>query len=222
MGFFDRFFQSRRRRKEEKQKALEEARLSAFYKLEHMRSVKTGPLNGLQEEQEETTGTLLTDVKIEQVYLWEVEHLSKRFKSEAPPKLVNHMHGTDYNSAPLPENVPTFVRALSGLGAGGATDSEFEDNVQIGTTTSTKTHYNKLIGVNECVLADIVLKPGSPSQSKAFVRAGPRRKLHFNPKTVNAAIVTCGGLCPGLNNVIREITNSLIFMYGVEGKVWVS
>jgi 6-phosphofructokinase 1 len=52
------------------------------------------------------------------------------------------------------------------------------------------------------------------------VRAGPRLDLHFNPKTVNAAIVTCGGLCPGLNNVIREITRSLYFLYGIEGKVY--
>jgi 6-phosphofructokinase 1 len=52
------------------------------------------------------------------------------------------------------------------------------------------------------------------------VRAGPRDELHFNPKKVNAAIVTCGGLCPGLNNVVREITRSLYFMYGIEGKVY--
>lgn len=44
--------------------------------------------------------------------------------------------------------------------------------------------------------------------------------LHFDPKTVNAAIVTCGGLCPGLNNVIREITNPLCQIYGIGGKVY--
>ena len=35
----------------------------------------------------------------------------------------------------------------------------------------------------------------------------------------NAAIVTCGGLCPGLNNVIREVVHTLTYMYGVN-KVW--
>jgi len=52
------------------------------------------------------------------------------------------------------------------------------------------------------------------------MRAGPRKHLHFDPKHVNAAIVTCGGLCPGLNNVIREITKSLHQLYGIEGKVY--
>ncbi|GAB4847231.1 ATP-dependent 6-phosphofructokinase 5, chloroplastic [Ancistrocladus abbreviatus] len=35
-------------------------------------------------------------------------------------------------------------------------------------------------------------------------RAGPREKIYFRPEEVNAAIVTCGGLCPGLNDVIRH------------------
>ncbi|MBT3785268.1 ATP-dependent 6-phosphofructokinase, partial [bacterium] len=49
----------------------------------------------------------------------------------------------------------------------------------------------------------------------AFEFAGPRRKIFFNPKETTAAIVTCGGLCPGLNNVIRAITFTLN-LYGVE------
>eukprot|EP00972_Heterocapsa_arctica_P083789 12347095-Heterocapsa_arctica.AAC.1 len=35
--------------------------------------------------------------------------------------------------------------------------------------------------------------------------AGPRESLHYDPQAVTAAIVTCGGLCPGLNAVIREL-----------------
>jgi len=38
-------------------------------------------------------------------------------------------------------------------------------------------------------------------------RAGPREKIYFDPEEVNAAIVTCGGLCPGLNDVIRQVTD---------------
>lgn len=38
-------------------------------------------------------------------------------------------------------------------------------------------------------------------------RAGPREKIYFKPETVNAAIVTCGGLCPGLNDVIRQVVS---------------
>ncbi|MHB8970181.1 MAG: ATP-dependent 6-phosphofructokinase [Pirellulaceae bacterium] len=50
----------------------------------------------------------------------------------------------------------------------------------------------------------------------AFEKAGPRKKLFFDPPTTTAAIVTCGGLCPGLNNVIRSATLELIFNYGVK------
>ncbi len=188
----------RLRQKKKKQEALEQARLDAFYKLENVRSASTGVIGGKGFNSDKPIGTLLTDVTIDEVYLWEVEHLSKHFKSEAPESLINHIHGTGYNSAPLPENTPTFLRALSSISVQGNNDSDFSDNADVRTS---KTHYNKLIGVNECILADIVRKPGSKSQSKAFIRAGPRRKLHFNPATVNAAIVTCGGLCPGLNNV---------------------
>lgn len=46
-------------------------------------------------------------------------------------------------------------------------------------------------------------------------RAGPRQKIYFDPEEVNAAIVTCGGLCPGLNDVIRQIVLTLD-CYGVE------
>lgn len=48
-----------------------------------------------------------------------------------------------------------------------------------------------------------------------FLKGGPRKHLYFEPKKVVAAIVTCGGLCPGLNAVIREITYTLIVNYGV-------
>jgi 6-phosphofructokinase 1 len=79
--------------------------------------------------------------------------------------------------------------------------------------------YNQLIGENELILVDTVRKPGMQSVSRAFRRAGPRKILHFDPSHVNAAIVTCGGLCPGLNNVIRELVHSLTYLYGAN-KVW--
>jgi 6-phosphofructokinase 1 len=49
----------------------------------------------------------------------------------------------------------------------------------------------------------------------AFEEAGPRRLLAFEPSQVTAAIVTCGGLCPGLNDVIRSLTLTLLHGYGV-------
>ena len=45
--------------------------------------------------------------------------------------------------------------------------------------------------------------------------AGPRENIFFNPPHVHAAIVTCGGLCPGLNNVIRAVVRCLWYSYDV-------
>ncbi|MDH7599196.1 MAG: ATP-dependent 6-phosphofructokinase, partial [Sedimentisphaerales bacterium] len=45
--------------------------------------------------------------------------------------------------------------------------------------------------------------------------AGPRAMIYFEPSHVHAAIVTCGGLCPGLNDVIRAIVMTLWYGYGV-------
>ncbi|HOI99261.1 MAG TPA: ATP-dependent 6-phosphofructokinase [Rectinema sp.] len=45
--------------------------------------------------------------------------------------------------------------------------------------------------------------------------AGPRQQIYFSPSHVHAGIVTCGGLCPGLNDVIRSVVRSLWYLYGV-------
>ena len=50
----------------------------------------------------------------------------------------------------------------------------------------------------------------------AFEQAGPREKIYFDPSKLKCGIVTCGGLCPGLNDVIRSIVLSLHFHYGVK------
>jgi 6-phosphofructokinase 1 len=50
---------------------------------------------------------------------------------------------------------------------------------------------------------------------KTFELAGPRAKLFFDPSRTRAAIVTCGGLCPGLNNVIRSTFLELHYGYGI-------
>ena len=58
--------------------------------------------------------------------------------------------------------------------------------------------------------------PDAPSQEVAFERAGPRERVYFDPYFTTAAIVTCGGLCPGLNNVVRSIYLELTHNYGVK------
>jgi 6-phosphofructokinase 1 len=51
----------------------------------------------------------------------------------------------------------------------------------------------------------------------SFEAAGPREKIYFDPKKLKAGIVTCGGLCPGLNNVIRGLVMNLHYGYGLSG-----
>lgn len=48
-----------------------------------------------------------------------------------------------------------------------------------------------------------------------FEKAGPRRNLYFDPTKTRCAIVTCGGLCPGLNDVIRSIVIKAHYHYGI-------
>lgn len=48
-----------------------------------------------------------------------------------------------------------------------------------------------------------------------FERAGPRERLFFDPGKVTCGVVTCGGLCPGLNNVIRSVVRTAQLGYGV-------
>lgn len=47
-------------------------------------------------------------------------------------------------------------------------------------------------------------------------KAGPRQDLFFDAKNTTAAIVTCGGLCPGINNVIRGLVMALHYFYGIK------
>ncbi|MBU4486064.1 MAG: ATP-dependent 6-phosphofructokinase [Candidatus Delongbacteria bacterium] len=67
------------------------------------------------------------------------------------------------------------------------------------------------------------------NKTPAFELGGPRKYLHFEPGKIACGIVTCGGLCPGINNVIRGLVNSMHywykcdkiygFMYGFRGMV---
>jgi len=56
---------------------------------------------------------------------------------------------------------------------------------------------------------------GSGREMPTFEPAGPRPEIFFEPARLNCGIVTCGGLCPGLNNVVRSIVLRLTYAYGV-------
>jgi 6-phosphofructokinase 1 len=70
------------------------------------------------------------------------------------------------------------------------------------------------VDMDDTVPQQIVVHKDSP-RGTHFRRAGPRQKVYFESDEVHACIVTCGGLCPGLNTVIREIVCGLYYMYGV-------
>ena len=55
-----------------------------------------------------------------------------------------------------------------------------------------------------------------PEDDLHFELAGPREKLFFAPEQTRVGIVTCGGLCPGLNDVIRSLFLELHYAYGVK------
>jgi 6-phosphofructokinase 1 len=68
-------------------------------------------------------------------------------------------------------------------------------------------YHSTLEGISSCLDKGAALP--------AMESAGPRRMLFFDPAKLACGIVTCGGLCPGLNNVIRAIVLSLRRHYGV-------
>ncbi|MGB8963853.1 MAG: ATP-dependent 6-phosphofructokinase [Pseudonocardiaceae bacterium] len=64
-------------------------------------------------------------------------------------------------------------------------------------------------------LSMVRARGGSVGELPSFEPAGPRRKIFFEPSKTRAGIVTCGGLCPGLNDVIRGLVRNLTYHYGV-------
>ncbi|EXB57233.1 6-phosphofructokinase 4 [Morus notabilis] len=70
------------------------------------------------------------------------------------------------------------------------------------------------VSPEDVVAERIVVRKDSP-RGVHFRRAGPREKVYCKSDEVRACIVTCGGLCPGINTVIREVVCGLNYMYGV-------
>ena len=50
----------------------------------------------------------------------------------------------------------------------------------------------------------------------SFEQAGPRERIFFEPEGLTCGVVTCGGLCPGVNDVVRSVVMSLTYSYGVK------
>ncbi|MDR1777282.1 MAG: ATP-dependent 6-phosphofructokinase [Desulfovibrio sp.] len=62
---------------------------------------------------------------------------------------------------------------------------------------------------------DELSEEGEGRAAHVFEAAGPRRKLYFEPSRAKCAIVTCGGLCPGINDVIQAIVMEAFHAYNV-------
>ncbi|MDD4861991.1 MAG: ATP-dependent 6-phosphofructokinase [Smithellaceae bacterium] len=65
-------------------------------------------------------------------------------------------------------------------------------------------------------LSNYAQKQDSEGRLLSVEPAGPRKRIFFDPAQTKAAIVTCGGLCPGINDVIRSVTMALFYRYGVK------
>ena len=74
---------------------------------------------------------------------------------------------------------------------------------------------NEFVRYNVDVYGDISKEDEDLYKKNLIEKAGPRELIYFNPKHVNAGICTCGGLCPGLNDVIRAVVRCLWNRYGV-------
>jgi 6-phosphofructokinase 1 len=66
-------------------------------------------------------------------------------------------------------------------------------------------------------IASMAIERNLPTaELPGFEPAGPRKKIYFDPSKTRAGVVTCGGLCPGFNDVIRALVMELTFRYGVK------
>jgi 6-phosphofructokinase 1 len=78
----------------------------------------------------------------------------------------------------------------------------------------------KFVNDDERILYEVSLDAFRKSREEgsmpvSFEKAGPKEMIFFEPAKTKVGIVTCGGICPGLNNVIRSLVNQLFYRYGI-------
>ncbi len=81
--------------------------------------------------------------------------------------------------------------------------------------------FHAFVAEGEGINVDPFLRPGRERGEVFFEHAGPREHIYFDPSKLKAAIVTCGGLCPGINSLVRAIVLQLHYIYGVRNIVGV-
>eukprot|EP00928_Gymnodinium_smaydae_P080987 TRINITY_DN64574_c0_g1_i1.p1 TRINITY_DN64574_c0_g1~~TRINITY_DN64574_c0_g1_i1.p1 ORF type:complete len:501 (+),score=81.57 TRINITY_DN64574_c0_g1_i1:85-1587(+) len=136
------------------------------------------------------------------------------------PKAFQHQTARAEEGPPLSSgNMKPFHLATWQSNQGGLVD-ERKINGHTNPMAVTWPNMN-FVNPNELVAGHIIQndsKAKSRSQEIAAgcVRGNACREIYWEPTKVKAALVTCGGLCPGLNSIIREVTNCLWYNYGVE------
>ncbi len=81
-------------------------------------------------------------------------------------------------------------------------------------------HFQRYVSDEDRVVVDVDLNilnnlKEKGSELPSFELAGARENIYFDPSKLKCALVTCGGLCPGLNDIIRAIVFQLYHCYGV-------
>jgi 6-phosphofructokinase 1 len=121
---------------------------------------------------------------------------------EQPMGMEGNMDKITANDLIIPSLGPgTFWSPLHRLADPGESSGNFIEEHQRVLLDDTLEGVNQFLARNEPL----------PS----FELAGPRRKIFFDPDKTACGIVTCGGLCPGLNDVVRGLVMQLNYRYGV-------
>ncbi|KAK2371341.1 ATP-dependent 6-phosphofructokinase [Trifolium repens] len=120
--------------------------------------------------------------------------------------VTSHVEANTHVSDYLLEDVPHLSDYITDL-------PTYPDPLQDNPSYAVVKQY--YVNTDDTVAQQIVVHKNSPGGT-LFRRAGPAQKVYFDSEEVYACVVTCGGLCPGLNTVIRELVCGLYHMYGVQ------
>ncbi len=107
------------------------------------------------------------------------------------------------------ETMDTTIRTLG--------EAKIPSPIRIGGVDADEIHFisdddKVLVDINPTRLSAAFAKGDEPPSLEI---AGPRKKIYFDPSKLRCALVTCGGLCPGLNDVIRAVVLQLYYGYDV-------
>ncbi len=113
----------------------------------------------------------------------------------------------------LPRAVPSPDLTISTLGPG-RIDSPMAELLDNRRTSEHYVDENDRVLLDD-TLAGITSRGVATADLPGMEPCGPRSKIFFDPAKTRAAIVTCGGLCPGLNDVIAGLVRTLTYHYRV-------